>query len=160
MSTQSSATSAADAASGAPDNEQALQEEIERTRQHLGETVDALAAKADVKARAQDKASQVKAQAQDKAGQVKAQAQEKASLLTRRLKIKAAQARLRAGVVAASARQRAAGTTASVAKVTPEPVKQAAGNAVASTRRHRGPVAAAVGASVLAWLLIRRWRQR
>ena len=31
-----------------------LEQDIERTREHLGETVDALAAKLDVKARAQD----------------------------------------------------------------------------------------------------------
>ncbi|GIH21074.1 DUF3618 domain-containing protein [Rugosimonospora africana] len=39
----------------------ALRAEIEQTRAALGETVSALAAKADVKARAQDKADEVKA---------------------------------------------------------------------------------------------------
>jgi hypothetical protein len=36
-----------------------LQQEIEQTRQRLGQTVDELAAKADVKARARTKATQV-----------------------------------------------------------------------------------------------------
>ncbi len=49
---------------------QEIQQEIERTREHLGETVDELAAKADVKARARAKAAEAKARAQDMAAQV------------------------------------------------------------------------------------------
>ena len=55
-----------------------IQQEIERTRERLGETVDELAAKADVKARARAKADEMKAQAQAKAIEVKAKAQVKA----------------------------------------------------------------------------------
>ena len=47
------------AASRTPDQD-ALAEEIQRTREQLGETVEALAAKADVKARAQRRAAEVK----------------------------------------------------------------------------------------------------
>ena len=64
-----------------PDQEQ-IQQEIERTREHLGETGEELAAKADVKARAQAKAADVKAQAQAKAADVKTQAQAKATELS------------------------------------------------------------------------------
>ena len=42
----------------APDDQQELEKEIEQTREQLGETVDALAAKVDVKTRAQDKLGQ------------------------------------------------------------------------------------------------------
>ena len=127
MSTEEAAAAAA--APGPPDDRQALQEEIERTREHLGETVEALVAKADVKARAQDKARQ----------------------LTGLLKSTAAQGRHRAATAATS-----------ISQATPETVKSAADNAAATTRRHRVPLAAAVGAaiaSVLAWLLIRHWRR-
>jgi succinyl-CoA synthetase beta subunit len=48
-----------------------LQEEIEQTRERLGQTVEELVAKADVKARAQGKAAEVKVKAQDKAADVK-----------------------------------------------------------------------------------------
>jgi len=48
-----------------------LQEEIEQTRERLGQTVEELVAKADVKARAQAKAAEVKGKAQDKAADVK-----------------------------------------------------------------------------------------
>jgi Protein of unknown function (DUF3618) len=47
-----------------------LRQEIEQTRQGLGETVDELAAKADVKARARAKVADAKAQARDAAAEV------------------------------------------------------------------------------------------
>jgi hypothetical protein len=57
-----------------------LQQEIEQTRQRLGETVDELAAKADVKARAQATATEAKKRAQatatEAAGRVQATAAE------------------------------------------------------------------------------------
>src|ERR1700723_226711 len=55
-----------------------LQQEIEQTRQRLGETVDELAAKADVKARAQAKAAETTAQARDRAAEATAQARDRA----------------------------------------------------------------------------------
>jgi len=53
-----------------------IQQEIERTREHLGETVEELAAKADVKARVRAKAAEMKARAQGKAAEVKDKATE------------------------------------------------------------------------------------
>jgi len=47
-----------------------IQQEIERTRERLGETVDELAAKADVKARARAKAAEVTARAHKRATEV------------------------------------------------------------------------------------------
>jgi hypothetical protein len=49
-----------------PDTPQELREEIERTRQDLGETVAALAEKSDVKARAKEKVSEVKGKVDEK----------------------------------------------------------------------------------------------
>jgi hypothetical protein len=43
-----------------------LRQEIEQTRQRLGETVDELASKADMKARARAKAAEMQAQARDR----------------------------------------------------------------------------------------------
>lgn len=56
----------------------ALRSEIEQTRAELGETVEALAAKADVKARAQEKVADVKARAAEAATEAKAKAVDKA----------------------------------------------------------------------------------
>lgn len=53
---------------------QELAEEIERTRAQLGETVEALTAKADVKARAQAKVSQLSTRVRGKANQARQQA--------------------------------------------------------------------------------------
>ena len=53
------ATSHADADTGPPDDVEELQQEIEQTRERLGETVEQLVAKTDVKARAQDKAAEL-----------------------------------------------------------------------------------------------------
>ena len=50
-----------------PEDQQELEKEIERTREQLGETVEALAARADVKARAQEKLSQLTARLKGKA---------------------------------------------------------------------------------------------
>ncbi len=49
-----------------PDNPEALVEEINRTREELGNTVEALTAKVDVKARAQSKVSEVSSQLKGK----------------------------------------------------------------------------------------------
>jgi hypothetical protein len=47
-----------------------IQQEIERTRERLGETVDELAARGDVKARARARAAAVKARATEVSGRV------------------------------------------------------------------------------------------
>jgi hypothetical protein len=49
---------------------QELEQEIERTREHLGDTIDELAGKADMKARARARAAEVKARAQNRAADV------------------------------------------------------------------------------------------
>jgi ElaB/YqjD/DUF883 family membrane-anchored ribosome-binding protein len=60
-----------------------LRHDIERTRSELGDTVDALAQKADVKAQVSAKADDVKAQVSTKADDVKAQVSTKADELAR-----------------------------------------------------------------------------
>lgn len=56
-----------------------LREEIERTREHLGETVEQLAAKADVKGRAQAKAAELAGQVTRQARTAVAQGREQAA---------------------------------------------------------------------------------
>lgn len=62
----------------------AARAEVEQTREELGETVEALAHKADVKGRAHDKAGELKHRAQETAQQVRAKAQEVAGKLQAR----------------------------------------------------------------------------
>ena len=93
------------AAAGPPDDPEELKQEIERTREQLGETVEALAAKADVKAQARAKASQVTGHLKSKAAQAKQQAAATTGQLQRRLADQAAGPRQKAAqlVIAAGA---------------------------------------------------------
>ena len=139
-------------ASGPPDDPQGLQQEIERTRERLGETVEALVAKVDVKARAQDEASRL-------IGRLKARVIEARQQATAR----AYQARHQVADKTEGPREQVAGAAAGISKITPEPVKQAAGNAAATARQRRTPLLAvigAVGAGLVGWLLFQRWRRR
>jgi SepF-like predicted cell division protein (DUF552 family) len=56
-----------------PDSIQALTENIRQTREDVGETIAALAAKADIMARAQEKASEIAGHLRDTASTVKEQ---------------------------------------------------------------------------------------
>jgi ElaB/YqjD/DUF883 family membrane-anchored ribosome-binding protein len=60
----------------APEDLARLREDIEHTRRELGDTVDALVAKTDVRARAQEKARQARATAQEKLQNVRDRAEE------------------------------------------------------------------------------------
>ena len=57
-----------------PDDQQELEKEIEQTREQLGQTVEALAARVDVKARAQQELDQLTARLKGTANQAKQQA--------------------------------------------------------------------------------------
>jgi hypothetical protein len=141
-----------DAVPGPPDDAQGLQQEIERTREHLGQTVEALVAKVDVKARAQDEASRL-------IGRLKAKVIEARQQATAR----AYQARHQVADKTEGPRGQVAGAAAGISKVTPEHVRQAAGNAAATARSRRTPLlaaAGAVGAGLIGWLLFQRWRRR
>jgi hypothetical protein len=122
-----------DAAGSRTPEEQALTEEIERTREHLGETVEALAAKADVKGRAQHSAAEVTGDLRGKARAVKDKVTEQASELRKQ-----------------------------AAAVTPAPVQRSAGQAAGIVRGHRGKAAAtavAAAAILIAWLAVRHRRR-
>jgi hypothetical protein len=62
---------------GTPTDRDALERDIQRTRDHLAATADALAAKADVKGQAQAKVEDLKATAQHKVEDVRNQANAK-----------------------------------------------------------------------------------
>ena len=84
----------------ADDTLAAARAEVERAREELGETVEALAYKADVKARAHDKADELKGKAQETAHQVQAKARDAAQKLQAKAQEAAAEAQSRAGSLA------------------------------------------------------------
>jgi Protein of unknown function (DUF3618) len=61
--------------SGEPRSPEQIRADIEQTREQVGDTVEALAAKTDVKARARDRMEELKGEVRARAGQVKTQAQ-------------------------------------------------------------------------------------
>jgi Protein of unknown function (DUF3618) len=131
--------------SGAPDDPEQLKAEIEQTREQLGDTVDQLTAKADVKGRAQAKAAD----------------------LTDRAKAKTSQARLQAAVQADSVRSQLAATAAtareqaaSASEAVPEPVKRVVVKGGEAARQHRKPLAIAAGVLILGAVVIRWWTRR
>ncbi|GAA2937008.1 DUF3618 domain-containing protein [Streptomyces enissocaesilis] len=82
--------------SSTPDPDE-LRTQVERTREELGRTVEALAAKADVKAQAQQKAAKVKGLVHDKAASANEQLTETAHTLGRKIHDKTPQAGSREG---------------------------------------------------------------
>jgi ABC-type transporter Mla subunit MlaD len=132
----------------APDDRQALAEEIERTREELGATVEALAAKADVMARAREKAG-------DLSGRVTSAVSQAGT----ELRASAGQLRTSAGELRGGAANLAARAGSTVRKATPDPVQRAAGRAANGAVRHRVPLAAAAAILAAGWLIV-AWRRR
>jgi hypothetical protein len=154
-------TSEEQAGTSAPPNDpQELKQQIEYTREQLGETVEALAAKADVKAQARAKASEVSGRLKSKAAQARQQAAAKTGELQDQLAGKAAVPRQKTAAITGPAADRARQQTAVAAerlsKVTPEPVQRAVAKAAAAARDRRVQLVIAAAALVLAWLKIRR----
>ncbi|MFI5064456.1 MAG: DUF3618 domain-containing protein [Streptosporangiales bacterium] len=165
------AANAAGAAQAPADDPQALMAEIERTREELGHTVEALAAKVDVKARAQERAAEVSDQVRSRLAGVKEDLAGKVGQVTTGLTGKAAQTRQAVsgngrtvlGAGQPAARQvtgRAAQAGSAAWKAAPEPVRQTARRAVAAVDQHRVEAAAITGAVLLAGWLAVRWIRR
>ena len=159
-----------ESAQARPDNPQALMEDISRTREELGDTVEALTAKVDVKARAQHKAAEVSGQLKGKVRDVKDELTGRAGQLKNELTGKAAQSRqavadgrrtvLGAGEPATrSFANRAAGAGATAWRSAPEPVQRNAKRAARTVNEYRLPLAAAGVAVVAGWLAV-RWLRR
>ncbi|QDO01734.1 DUF3618 domain-containing protein [Streptomyces sp. RLB1-9] len=138
-----------------------LREHVEQTRQEFGETVENLAAKTDVKARAQEKATvlteQAGAQAAELTGQVKVKAVEAAHLVQDKLPdpVKDS-ATAAAGQVKAKAGQ--AGQVWQ--DKAPEPVRAKAQQGVEVARDNRTLLIVAGSVAGAAWLLLRRRGRR
>jgi Protein of unknown function (DUF3618) len=127
-----------------PSDPQELREAIQRTRDELGDTVEALARKVDVKARARDTAAGARQRAKDKAAAV-----------TQAVAGKGAQLKEQLAGATAQAPSRAGGTPDEVA---PDQTSGVAAQARTTARRGRVLLLAAVGAVLCGWL-VWRWRR-
>ncbi len=148
-----------------PDDPDALVEDIARTRAELGDTVEALVAKVDVKAQAKQRAAEVSSQAKAKLQTVKQDLAGRASQLAG----KAGQARQAAAAnsktmlgAGASRGRTAVGAGTAAWEKAPAPVQRGAQQVARAVGRYRVPVAAAAGVVLVAavgWLAIRQRRR-
>ncbi|CAL9350533.1 DUF3618 domain-containing protein [Streptomyces sp. NPDC057838] len=125
-----------------------LREQVERTRHELGDTVQELAGRADVKTRAREKAVAVKEQAGQKAQAWSGQAKAKVSDVAHAVEEKLPEPVKQKGAAAAQgAKEKAAQAEQVWQDKAPQQV-----------RDHRTALLAGAGALVVAFLLIRRRR--
>jgi Protein of unknown function (DUF3618) len=148
------------AESAPPEDVQELQQEIEQTREQLGDTVEQLAAKTDVKARAQGKAAELADRVKGQAGQVKAQAAARAETMRDQLASNTAGVRQRAVQLGTTAKGQASAAAAPMWQATPEPARQAVAKGASRAKEHRVPLAVAATALIVGLLVIRWWRKR
>ncbi len=149
---------------GPPDDIQELRQEIEQTRNELGDTVQQLAAKTDVGARARGKAVEMTQKVRGKASGTQAQAAASAGNARSQIADKTAAARQQVLPVVSAGQDQLQARAAAVAKpvweATPEPVRRAVIKGAGTAWERRGPLAAAASALVAVYLVVRRWRRR
>jgi Protein of unknown function (DUF3618) len=155
----------------AGDAAEELRWEIEQTRDQLGDTVEQLVAKTDVKKQAKRKATEATEHVKSTASQVAGQATEKAAAIGSTLASGTAQTRMRAQAASevgkarleagkARLQDRAAelGTPGPDASV--ERVRRAAIQGVKGAQQRQVPLAAVAGSIVAGYLALRWWRNR
>jgi len=130
---------------------QQLEQEIERTREQLGETVEQLAARADVKSRVQAKAAEVSGRVKATAGQAQQEAAARAGRVRSQLADKTAAARQKAvsagGAGKGQLQSRLAAVGTPVWEATPEPLRRAAAKGASAVHGFHASPAAAAGPS-------------
>jgi uncharacterized protein DUF3618 len=151
--------------SSVPDDPEQLRQDIERTREQLGETVEALVAKTDVKAQAKEKVGQLTDRLKGTTAQAREQATARVTQARDQLTSKTSDAKQSATANGATAREqlqaRATVVGGKVRDVTPEPVQRAARHAAARTSPRQAAIAAAAaGVALLGFILVRRRRRR
>ncbi|WP_374777402.1 DUF3618 domain-containing protein [Streptomyces sp. NBC_01310] len=137
-----------------------LRDQVERTRDELGRTVEALAAKTDIKAQAKEKTAAVKGQAAETAALVSEQIREKTGHAVQLVKAKTPDPLLeKTAQAAVHVREGAAKAGQYATDKTPDPLLEKAGQAATAARANRTPLLVA-GAAVVVFLLVRRHRGR
>ena len=153
------ATTPPPATAGAvPDNPDALRQEIEQTREQLGETVERLAAKADMKAQARAKAAALAGRIKGKAAQARATAPSQADNVRRQLRARSAGAREKVAAVAGPAKTQLRTWAARAREATPQPVRQPVAKVAHTARQRLVPLAIAVVTLITGYLAF-RWRR-
>ncbi|WP_435187237.1 DUF3618 domain-containing protein [Streptomyces sp. bgisy126] len=132
-----------------------LREQAEHTRDELGRTVEALAAKADVKAQAGEKVAEVREKAAVATERAKEKAVVAADLVKEKTAVAADRAREKTAVVTDRAREKATQAADLVQEKTPDPVLERAEVVAHKAKANRTPLVAGA-AAVAGFLLVRR----
>jgi hypothetical protein len=148
----------------APDNQKQLEAEIERTREQLGETVQELVARVDVKSRARAKAAELTGAMKSTTLQARQNAAARAGSVRGQVADKTASARQKAmsasGTGKDQFRSRVAAVGGPVWEATPDQVRQAVTKGANGARERWMPIAVAAGVLIVGYLAIRRWNGR
>jgi cobalamin biosynthesis Mg chelatase CobN len=143
-----------------PENEEELRAEIEQTREQLGQTVEQLAAKTDVKARARAKAAELTGRVKGKTAQARATAADRAIEVRGQIAGKSEKTRQKAAAAGSTAKTQVQARTAPVREATPEPVRRAVAKGARTANQRRVPLAVAAAALIAGYLALRWWRKR
>jgi hypothetical protein len=141
---------------GGTEDEAKLKQEIERTREQLGATVDELAAKADVKSRLRNKIAELARPMKGQAARARSAAQ--ASPTAERLATNSATMRQKAAALGGQARTELKSRSAPVRDATPQPVREAVAKGASTARQRPAWLAAVI--PLITWFLVRRWRRK
>lgn len=139
-----------------PGNQEQLEAEIARTRQQLGETVQELFARTDVKSIARAKAAEMTGKVRSKTVQARTKATARAGQMRSQVAGRTTAARQRAitagGAGRDQLRTRASSVATPVWSATPEPVRRAVTKGASSAGERRTPLALAAAALVFGYL--------
>jgi Protein of unknown function (DUF3618) len=148
----------------APDDVGQLEQEIERTREHLGEMVQELAARMDPKSLARTKAAEVTGSVKSTTIQVRENAAARAESVRSQVLSQFATARQKAISASATGTDQLRGHVAAVGapvwKAAPEPVRRAVTKGASTAREQWMPLAVTAGVLIVGYLAFRRWRGR
>lgn len=148
----------------APDDRKQLEAEIERTREQLGETVQELVARVDVKSRARAKAAELTGAMRSRTLQARQNAAARAASVRGQVAGKTASARQKAmsagGTGKDQFRSRVAAVGGPAWEATPGQVRQAVTKGANGARERWVPIAVAAGVLIVGYLAIRRWNGR
>jgi hypothetical protein len=143
-----------------PDDEQELREDIEQTRQRLGETVEQLAAKADVKRQARAKAAELAGRVKTMAAASRTKAADRAGSVRGQLTGRTAVVRQQAAAAGSRGKGQMKARVAPAWEAAPEPVRRAVAKGASTANQRRAPLGAALVALIVCYVAVRRWRKR
>jgi hypothetical protein len=139
-----------------PENEQDLRQEIEQTREQLGDTVELLAAKTDIKGRAQAKVAGLAGRVRAKSALARSKAADRGAGARSQAAGKSLMARQKAAAGRDQLQARAAGAW----QAAPEGIRRTIIKGADTARQYRVSLAAALVAVGSGYLAFRLWPRR